>query len=37
MSDLSKKIKQDIESERVRRSKLGREDLEKVYLIQIKA
>ncbi len=32
MSDSTKKIKQDIESERVSRSKLGREDLEKVYL-----
>ena len=32
MSDSTKKIKQDIESERVSRSKLGREDLEKLYL-----
>ena len=32
MSDSTKKIKQDIESERVSRSKLGREDLEKRYL-----
>lgn len=32
MSDSTKKIKQDIEYERVSRSKLGREDLEKLYL-----
>ena len=32
MSDSTKKIKQDIESERVSRSKLGREDLEKLYI-----
>ncbi len=32
MSDSTKKIKQDIESERRSRSKLGRKDLEKLYL-----